>query len=74
MSLIATLVEQSCVARIFFDLRPNESYLDDQRRIAAVIEEAFALAATDTDVEPEPLGLLIARQYDAAGRWIQRHL
>jgi hypothetical protein len=55
-------------------LRPNESYLDDQRRIAAVIEEAFALAATDTDVEPEPLGLLIARQYDAAGRWVQRHL
>jgi hypothetical protein len=46
MSLIATLVEQSGVARIFFDLRPNESYLDDQRRITAVIEEAFALAAT----------------------------
>jgi hypothetical protein len=74
MSLIATSVERSGVARIFFDLHPTESSFDDQRRIVAAIEEAFALAATDIEVESVSLGLLIARQYDAAGRWIQRNL
>jgi hypothetical protein len=74
MSLIATSVERSGVARIFFDLHPTGSSFDDQRRIAAAIEEAFALAATDIEVESVSLGLLIARQYDAAGRWIQRNL
>ena len=74
MSLIATSVERSGVARIFFDMHPTESSFDDRRRIVAAIEEAFALAATNIEAASAPLGLLIARQYDAAGRWIHRNL
>ena len=74
MSLIATSLERSGVARIFFDLRPADSYLDDQRLIAAAIEEAFALAAADIETKLVPPRLLIERQFDAAGRWIHRNL
>jgi hypothetical protein len=52
MSLIAACVEQHGVARIFFDLRPVERSLEDERRIATAIEHAFDLAA----MESEPVG------------------
>jgi hypothetical protein len=41
MALIAVTVEPH-VARIFFDMRPTASPRDDERRIAVVIERAFA--------------------------------
>ncbi len=47
MSLIATSVERSGVARIFFDLRPAQRSLEDERRIATAIERALDLAAKD---------------------------
>ena len=49
MSLIAASAERAGVARIFFDLRPAERSLEDERSIEAAIERAFALAARDGD-------------------------
>jgi hypothetical protein len=40
------------VSRIFFDLRPADRSLEDERRIAKSIERASELAA----VESEPVG------------------
>jgi hypothetical protein len=49
MSLIATCVEQSGVARIFFDLRPAERSPEEERRIEIAIERASELAATESE-------------------------
>ncbi|MFZ0020834.1 MAG: hypothetical protein WAL10_26245 [Acetobacteraceae bacterium] len=57
MSLIATCVEHSGVARIFFDLRPADRSLEEERRIAAAIERALELAA----MESEPVGTTIGK-------------
>ena len=48
MSLIATCVEQSGVARIF-DLRPAERSPEEERRIEMAIERASELAATESE-------------------------
>ena len=48
MPLIATSIEHAGVARIF-DLREAAPSPDEERQIAATIERAFALAATDTE-------------------------
>ena len=55
MSLIATYVERTGVARIFFDMRPATSSLEDQRRIATAIETACNLAE-ETQQAPAPHG------------------
>ena len=49
MSLIATRVEHSGVARIFFDLRPADRSLEEERRIATAIEHASELAAMESE-------------------------
>jgi hypothetical protein len=49
MPLIATSIEHAGVARFFFDLREAAPSPDEERQIAATIERAFALAATDTE-------------------------
>ena len=57
MSLIATCVEHSGVARIFFDLRPADRSPEEERRIATAIERALELAA----MESEPVGTTIGK-------------
>ncbi len=47
MSLIATSVEASGVARIFFDMRTVAPLPDEERQIAEAIERAFVLAAAN---------------------------
>lgn len=49
MSLIATRVEHSGLARIFFDLRPADRSLEEERRIATAIERASELAAMESE-------------------------
>jgi hypothetical protein len=49
MSLIATRVEHSGVARIFFDLRPADRSLEEEQRIATAIERASELAAMESE-------------------------
>jgi hypothetical protein len=51
MALIAVTVEPN-VARIFFDMGPTEYPRDDERRIAAVIERAFAETDEAEDTQP----------------------
>jgi hypothetical protein len=51
MPLIATTVEQSGIARIFFDMRMVAPAPDEERRIATAIERAFALATTGAETE-----------------------
>jgi hypothetical protein len=51
MPLIATSVEQSGIARIFFDMRTAAPSPDEERRIAVAIERAFALATTEAEPE-----------------------
>jgi hypothetical protein len=49
MPLIATSIEPSGVARIFFDLRAVASSPDEEQLIATAMERAFALAALDNE-------------------------
>jgi hypothetical protein len=54
MSLIATYVECTGVARIFFDMRPAESSQQDERRIATTIKTAFNLAESEAKQASAP--------------------
>jgi|tagenome__1003787_1003787.scaffolds.fasta_scaffold20834861_2 hypothetical protein len=49
MPMTETLIEARRVTRVFFDCRDVAPTLDDQRRIAAAIETAIALAQDDDD-------------------------
>jgi hypothetical protein len=49
MPLIATSIEAPGVARIFFDMRAVASSPDEEQLIAAAIERASALAASDDE-------------------------
>jgi hypothetical protein len=51
MPLIATSVEQSGIARIFFDMRMIAPSPDEERQIAMAIERAFVLATTGAETE-----------------------
>ncbi len=48
MALIATSIQASGVARMFFDLRATHPNPDDEPAIAEAIEQAFELAAAHT--------------------------
>jgi hypothetical protein len=52
MALIAVSIDDPGIARIFFDLRMVDPTLDDEDRIAAAIERAFAV--TDQHEEQPP--------------------
>ena len=50
MALIATAVDISGVARLFFDLRALPARKADERQIARTIERAFTQAAETNEV------------------------
>jgi hypothetical protein len=54
MALIAVLTERSGAARIFFDLREPENWLEDRLQIAKAIEHAFGFGANDAEAVPVP--------------------
>jgi hypothetical protein len=51
MALIATAIDPTGVARIFFDLRPATRSLKEEKRIAATIERANAVAVPETELD-----------------------
>lgn len=54
MALIATIVQPSGVARMFFDLRTLSPDPKDEERIAEAIEAAWSRALADKQVPPVP--------------------